>query len=176
MNIQMSIKSTRPPIVDDFAILHGSLAPKGCVVRLNGATVARRDGTARVFAHESDLMNAIDQAEIRSGHILVLRSGFDLSNVMRALMSNGLGHVSVIAEDRYDGPHQSPVISGISPTAAQGGAIGLVKDDDVIRIDIEKRQLDVLSNVTKRQEASPSIKKAFGPSQKYQAMFNSDDA
>lgn len=96
---------------------------------------------------------------------------------MKSLDDHGLGHIVVICEDRFEGTRLGPVISDINPPAAQGGPFGKVKDDDVIRIDIESRRIDVLSQASKNDQDGQNktkqgpIKNKFAPTEKYAAIL-----
>jgi dihydroxy-acid dehydratase len=152
----------------DFAILHGSLSPAGCVIRLNGLDEDHREGTARVFATTKGAVDAIWASEIRMGHIIVLRSGVGLDAVISALNANGLSQAVVIAEDRFDGDCFGPVVSGLGAT----GPVAGLQDDDVIRIDIAGRRIDVLNDMAGRASAHVRPQKTFGPLAKYAAMVS----
>jgi dihydroxy-acid dehydratase len=158
---------TGPVSRQDFAILHGSLAPAGCVIRLNGLDEAHREGTARIFATTEAAVDAIWASQLRMGHVITLRSGIDLKAVIAALNANGLSQALVIAEDRFDGDCFGPVVSGV----AAHGPIATLQDDDVIRIDIEGRRIDVLIDHASRAPAAKP-QKTFGPLAKYAAMVS----
>jgi len=164
--------STGPAPRVDFAILHGTLAPAGCVIRLNGLDEDHREGTARVFASTASAIEAIWASELRMGHVVVLRAGIDIDAVIEALNANGLSQAVVIAEDRFNGTCLGPVVSGITPNSAAGGPIAALLDDDVIRVDIIGRRIDVLNDLAARAPKGARQQKMFGPLAKYAAMVS----
>lgn len=165
----------RPKV--EFAILHGNLSPLGCVIRLNCSATHNIEGTARVFDTQDDVLSAINSGDIRLGHVLILTSRFDVAAIAKALNIGGLSHVTLVCEERFDGTHQGIVVSNISPNAKAGGPIGRVKTDDIIRIDIEARQINLLSRIAANTPTEPALsgKKSFAPLDKYTAMLKSHE-
>ena len=135
-----------------LAILRGSLAPGGCVIKISGQTKRMHNGLARVFEREEDAFQAIKEGRIQPGDVMVLRyegpkggPGMrEMQLVTGALQGSGLGEtVALITDGRFSGATRGFVIGHIVPEAAEGGPIAAVKEGDVITIDVDKRRLDI---------------------------------
>lgn len=135
-----------------MAILYGSLAPQGAVVKQSAVSenMRRFSGKARVFNSEEDAMKSIMDKDIKPGEVIVIRyEGPKGGPGMREMLSPtaaivGLGlsdKVALITDGRFSGGTQGPCIGHISPEAASGGVIALVKNGDTIEIDIPRRRL-----------------------------------
>jgi len=128
-------------------------------------------GRARVFNSEEEAMDAIMNSRIKHGDVVVIRyEGPKGGPGMREMLSPtaaiaGMGlekSVALITDGRFSGGTRGPCIGHISPEAALGGPIGLLKEKDKIKIDIPKRRIDVLlsaSELKKRKKAFKPIKK-----------------
>ncbi len=138
-----------------IAVLKGSLAPEGAIVKQSAINPAMRyhKGKAKVFECEEDLKEAILSNTIDEGNVLVVRyEGPKGSPGMREmsipaaiLMGMGLGDsVAIITDGRYSGATRGPFIGHVCPEAIEGGPIAIVNDGDVIEIDIDNRQLNLL--------------------------------
>ena len=138
-----------------IAILSGNIAPKGAVVKQSGVSEAmmKFEGVARCFDAEELAMAAIMEGKIKSGDCVVIRyegpkGGPGMREMLAptaAIMGMGLGDsVALITDGRFSGGTRGPCIGHISPEAAQGGPIALVKDGDIIRLDIPNRRLELL--------------------------------
>jgi dihydroxy-acid dehydratase len=138
-----------------IAVLFGSIAPKGAVVKQSGvsAPMMRFEGTARCFNAEELAMAAIMEGRIKSGDVVVIRyegpkGGPGMREMLAptaAIMGMGLGDsVALITDGRFSGGTRGPCIGHISPEAADGGPIALVEDGDRILLDIPNRKLDLL--------------------------------
>ncbi len=138
-----------------IAILSGNIAPKGAVVKQSGVSAAMMnfEGTARCFDAEELAMAAIMEGKIVSGDVVVIRyegpkGGPGMREMLAptaAIMGMGLGDsVALITDGRFSGGTRGPCIGHISPEAAEGGPIGLVKDGDRILLDIPNRRLELL--------------------------------
>jgi len=138
-----------------IAVLRGSLAPQSAVVKpvavLPGMMV--HEGPARVFDSEEKAGKAILQSQISPGDIVVVRYAGPkggpgmpcLYGSLWLLKSKGLeGSVALVTDGRLSGTIRGAAIGHVSPEAAEGGPIALLKDGDRIRIDIPGRKLDVL--------------------------------
>jgi dihydroxy-acid dehydratase len=138
-----------------IAVLRGSLAPEGAVVKQSA--VSKRmltfKGRAKVFNSEESAMKAILAKKIKSGDCVVIRyEGPKGGPGMREMLSPtaaiaGMGlsdSVALITDGRFSGGTRGPCIGHVSPEAMEGGPIAIVKDGDMIRIDITKRKLDLL--------------------------------
>jgi dihydroxy-acid dehydratase len=135
-----------------LAILHGNLAPDGCVVKLAGYTRRKQTGPARVFECEEDAMEAVRTNAIKPGDVVVIRNegpaggpGMrEMLAVTAALVGEGLGEeVALITDGRFSGATRGLMAGHVAPESVRGGPIGLVRDGDVITLDVTARRLDV---------------------------------
>jgi dihydroxy-acid dehydratase len=165
-----------------FAILRGSLAPGGCVVKLAGHDRVRHDGPARVFDGEEAAYAAVAAGQIKAGDVVVIRNegprggpGMrEMLQVTGALVGAGLSDdVALITDGRFSGATHGFMVGHICPEAADAGPIGLLRDGDPIRIDVATRTLDVLADLTGRTPAPRSAKKLIGVMRKYAASVAS---
>ena len=138
-----------------IAVLYGSLAPGGAVVKQSGVEpeMLRHRGPARVFEGEEDLREELLADKIRPGDVLVIRNegprggpGMrELSIPAAVLVGLGLGSsVAMVTDGRFSGGSRGPCIGHVVPEAYEGGPIALVQDGDEIEIDIPARRLDLL--------------------------------
>jgi dihydroxy-acid dehydratase len=135
-----------------LAILRGTLAPDGCVVKLAGHERRLHAGPARVFDSESACYDAVRSQQIKSGDVVVIRyegpvggPGMqEMLSVTAALVGEGLGDsVALITDGRFSGGTHGLMIGHIAPEAALGGPIGLVEENDEIVIDVDRKALDL---------------------------------
>jgi dihydroxy-acid dehydratase len=135
-----------------LAILRGNLAPDGCVVKLSGRESYHHRGPARVFDSEEDCFAAVKEGKIRDGDVVVIRyegpaggPGMrEMLQVTAALMGEGLGNtVALITDGRFSGATHGLNVGHISPEAARGGPIAVVREGEAIDIDVESRRLTV---------------------------------
>ena len=137
-----------------IAVLKGNLAPEGSVVKRSavGADMMVHKGKARVFDCEEDALNAIYGGKINPGEVVVIRyegpkggPGMrEMLNPTSAIMGSGLGHcVALITDGRFSGATRGAAIGHVSPEAAVGGPIALVKEGDIIEIDIPANRISV---------------------------------
>ena len=137
-----------------MAILYGNLAPDGAVVKQSAVSknMLRFEGKSRVFDSEEDAMKAILNKRINKGEVIVIRyEGPKGGPGMREMLSPtssivGMGlanDVALITDGRFSGGTKGPCIGHISPEAAVGGPIAIVKERDVISIDIPRRKLEL---------------------------------
>ena len=137
-----------------LAILYGNLAPKGAVVKQTAVVegMLKFKGKARVFDCEEDAHQAILSGKINKGNVVVIRyEGPKGGPGMREMLAPtsaicGLGlseSAALITDGRFSGGTRGPCIGHISPEAADGGPIALVKDGDYILIDIPNRRIDL---------------------------------
>ena len=134
-----------------LAILRGSLAPEGCVVKIAGDERTYHRGPARVFEREEDAMHAVETGAIRSGDVVVIRyegpkggPGMrEMLGVTGAIVGAGLGaDVALITDGRFSGATHGLMVGHVAPEAAVGGPIGLLREGDEITIDVDVRRLD----------------------------------
>ena len=135
-----------------LAILRGSLAPDGCVVKLAGHERLNFRGTARVFESEEDCFAAVKARTIKAGDVVVIRyegpaggPGMrEMLHVTAALVGEGLGEeIALITDGRFSGATHGLMVGHIAPEAFRGGPLAAVRDGDEIVIDVENRRLDL---------------------------------
>ncbi len=143
-----------------FAILRGSLAPEGCVVKLAGHDRSRHEGPARVFDGEEQAFAAVQAGAIRPGDVVVIRyegprggPGMrEMLAVTAALVGRGLGDsVALVTDGRFSGATRGLMAGHVAPEAALGGPIAYVREGDVVRFDIAARRLDVDADLAARR-------------------------
>jgi len=162
-----------------IAILKGNLAPKGCVVKQSAVSkkMMKFRGKARVFDSEEKAMQAVMAGGIKPGHVVVIRyEGPKGGPGMREMLSatsaiTGMGlsdSVALITDGRFSGGTQGPCVGHISPEAMEGGPIGLVKEGDVISIDIPARKItlevgakELKARAKKWRQPAPKIKHGY---------------
>jgi dihydroxy-acid dehydratase len=138
-----------------LAVLKGSLAPNGAIVRITTvpSSMFNFKGKAKVFDREEDAVKAIYNGDLGKGRVIVIRyegpkGGPGMREMImspEALRHMGLDeHVALVTDGRFSGATRGPAIGHVSPEAAEGGPIAVVKDDDEILIDIVNRKLELL--------------------------------
>jgi dihydroxy-acid dehydratase len=146
-----------------LAILTGNIAPLGSVVKQSAVLpeMMRHEGPARVFDGEEAAYKAITGGEIREGDVVVIinegpKGGPGMREMLQPTASlAGLGldsSVALLTDGRFSGASRGAAIGHISPEAARGGAIGLVRDGDIIRIDIPARSIELAVSREELQE------------------------
>ena len=156
-----------------LAILHGNLAPLGAVVKISGVdeSVFEFEGTARVYEREEDAMKGIETDEVIAGDVVVIRNegpkgGPGMREMLAPtslLVGKGLGKsCALITDGRFSGGTRGLCIGHICPEAPEGGIIGLIKTGDKIKIDINKRTINLLV----AQEELEQRKRNFVPVKK----------
>src|SRR6187200_1693882 len=148
------VRDISNPIKKDshLVVMYGNLAPEGAVAKISGKEGLRFTGTARVFDGEERATAAILAGKVKPGDVVVIRNegprgGPGMREMLSptgAIMGRGLGDkVALITDGRFSGGSHGFVVGHISPEAALGGPIGLLRDGDVIRIDAVKRRMEV---------------------------------
>ena len=136
-----------------ISILKGSMAPEGAVVKTAGFDLAEFTGPAKVFERETAAMEALTKGEIKAGDVVVIRyegpkGGPGMREMLAltgAIKGAGLGKdVLLLTDGRFSGGTTGLCIGHIAPEAADGGPIALVRDGDLIRVDIQARSLELL--------------------------------
>ncbi len=136
-----------------IAILRGSLAPKGAVVKLAGIELDVFEGPARVFDGEQGALEALFAHQIRHGDVVVIRTegpkggpGMrEMLQITAAIKGAGLGKdVLLITDGRFSGGTTGLCIGHVCPESEDGGPIGAVEEGDRIRVDVGARSLDLL--------------------------------
>lgn len=161
------------PIEDPYsetgglAALKGNLAPSGSIVKRSAVCdeMLVHEGPARVFDCEEDAISAIKDGKIVAGDVVVIRyegpkggPGMrEMLNPTSAIAGMGLGEsVALITDGRFSGASRGASIGHVSPEAAVGGPIALVKEGDLIRININEKTLDMVvseDELEKRRKA-----------------------
>jgi dihydroxy-acid dehydratase len=170
-----------------LAILRGSLAPDGCVVKLAGHERRLHRGPARVFDSEAACYDAVRAQRIGPGDVVIIRyegpvggPGMqEMLSVTAALVGEGLGdEVALITDGRFSGGTHGLMIGHVAPEAALGGPIALVKEGDPITIDVDARRVDLelpADELASRLQAwsAPAPRYTRGVMAKYAALVSS---
>jgi dihydroxy-acid dehydratase len=134
-----------------FGILYGNLAPEGCVAKLAGHGEFKFTGPARVFESEDDCFRAVQSRQIEAGEVIVIRNegprggpGMrEMLAVTAALVGQGLDtSVALMTDGRFSGATYGFMVGHVSPEAAWGGPIALLRDGDTITVDVDARRVD----------------------------------
>jgi len=148
-----------------ISILKGTLAPEGAVVKTAGFDLESFTGPARVFEREAEAMQALTDGKIAAGDVVVIRyegpkggPGMrEMLAITAAIKGAGLGKdVLLLTDGRFSGGTTGLCIGHIAPEATDGGPIALVRDSDLIRVDIASRTLELLvepEELERRKEA-----------------------
>jgi dihydroxy-acid dehydratase len=167
-----------------FAILRGSLAPEGSVVKLAGHARRKHTGPARVFDSEEACFAAVQKREIKAGDVVVIRyegpkggPGMrEMLGVTGALVGQRLDDSVVLLTDgRFSGATHGFMVGHIAPEAYVGGPIAFVKDGDQITIDVDTRRMDVAADLDARRAGwkAPAPRYKRGVMAKYAASVSS---
>lgn len=168
-------------------VLYGNLAPEGAVAKISGKEGESFSGPAIVFENEMECMTGIREGKVKAGQVLVIRNegpkgGPGMPEMLKptsALIGAGLGDkVALITDGRFSGGTHGFVVGHVSPEAALGGPIALVKNGDRITIDAVNNtiQLEVdTKELTERKEnwVAPPLKVKTGILYKYAQQVNS---
>jgi dihydroxy-acid dehydratase len=167
-----------------FAILRGNLAPEGCVLKLAGHDRHLHVGPARVFDGEEATFAAVQAGKIQAGDVVVIRyegprggPGMrEMLGVTAAIIGRGLGDsVALVTDGRFSGATYGMMAGHVAPEAERGGPIALVRDGDVVRIDVAARRLDVEADlaVRKAEFVPRPSRRLTGVLGKYAALVSS---
>ena len=165
-------------------ILYGNLAKGGSVAKISGKEGEEFEGTARVFDGEKDFIEGIASGKVKAGDVVVIRfigpkgaPGMpEMLKPTGAIIGAGLGKsVALITDGRFSGGTHGFVVGHITPEAYEGGLIALVKDDDIIRIDVKKNKITLKvskEEIKKRRKKwkQPELKATSGILYKYARM------
>jgi len=174
-----------------LAILRGNLAPNGCVVKTAGVAdkMLRHTGPAVIFDSQEDACEGILAGKVRAGDVVVIRhegpkGGPGMQEMLSPtsyIMGAGLGDsVALVTDGRFSGGTRGACIGHVSPEAAVGGPIGLLKNGDIIDIDIPKNKISVRLTEAelaerKRSWKVPTPRITRGCLAKYASMATSAD-
>ena len=151
---QQVIQPIEKPVLPrgHLRILRGNLAPDGAVAKITGKEGERFSGPAKVFDSEEDMLHGLEQGQIAKGSVVVIRyegpkGGPGMPEMLTptsAIMGAGLGKdVALLTDGRFSGGSHGFIIGHITPEAAEGGPIGLLRDGDRITIDAARCEIAV---------------------------------
>ncbi|MCM8818779.1 MAG: dihydroxy-acid dehydratase [Candidatus Omnitrophica bacterium] len=151
-----------------IAILKGSLAPDGAVVKQSAVkeTMMKFKGKAIVFDSEESAMKAVIEGKIKEGVVVIRYEGpkggpgmREMLSITSAISGKGLDEkVALITDGRFSGGTRGPCIGHISPEAAEGGPIAYVKNGDIIEIDIPERKIELKVDKREMEKRKKEIK------------------
>jgi dihydroxy-acid dehydratase len=183
---QEVIRPLSNPIKRDggLAILRGSLAPEGSVVKLAGHERLLHRGPARVFDSEEAAFEAVQGRKIQSGDVVVIRyegpkggPGMrEMLAVTGALVGQGLSEsIALVTDGRFSGATHGLMVGHVAPEAAHGGPIAFLRNGDVITLDVRARRLDVEANLEERRKLweAPQPRYTTGVMAKYAKLVRS---
>jgi dihydroxy-acid dehydratase len=170
-----------------LVILHGNIAPEGCVVKISGHERLTHRGPARIFESEEAAMTAVTSKQIKAGDVVVIRNegpkggpGMrEMLGVTAAIVGEGLGDsVALLTDGRFSGATRGLMIGHVSPEAALGGPIAALHEGDTIHIDIKQQTLEVeLNDATLKHRLAewkvPKPRYPTGVFAKYGALVHS---
>jgi dihydroxy-acid dehydratase len=185
---QKIIHSIKNPIKQNghIQILYGNLAEEGAVAKITGKEGELFTGPARVFEDENTATEGI-RSEVKPGDVIVIRNNGpkgapgmpEMLKPTGAVMGAGLGKdVALITDGRFSGGSHGFVVGHITPEAYEGGLIGLIKDGDMITIDIKKNRIDVSLTeqeieARRKQWKRPDFGEVSGYLKKYRNLVSS---
>lgn len=150
-----------------YAILAGSLAPDGAVTKIANESRMHHKGPARCFDSEQEGAQAVRDGRITTGDVVVLRyegpvggPGMpEMTALTGAIVGAGLGgEVAVVTDGRFGGGTKGLCIGHVAPEAALGGPLALVRDGDLIDIDVENGRMDVLVSAEELEQRRASFR------------------
>jgi dihydroxy-acid dehydratase len=165
-----------------IVVLKGNLAPDGALIKVAGLKSLVFEGRARVFDSEEACAEVVKQKNYKAGEILVIRyegpkggPGMrEMLGITALLYGQGMGEkVALLTDGRFSGATRGMMVGYVSPEAAVGGPLALVRDGDRIRIDAAAGTLDVLvakSEFSKRKAKLPKRAPLSGVLEKYAAL------
>ena len=164
-----------------YAIIYGNVAPDGAVIKLVGHDTARFEGPARVFDSEEGAFDAVQAGAINEGDVIVIRyegpkggPGMrEMLQVTAALKGRGMKNVALITDGRFSGASYGFVAGHVSPEAAVGGPIALLRDGDLISMDVVARSIDTSADLRSRRATPPSKQAPVGAFAKYAVLVAS---
>ena len=152
-----------------LAVLYGNLAKDGCVIKTSGVAPEcyEFEGLAKTFDSEEDAMKALENDEIKEGDVIVIRyegpkGGPGMREMLAPtslLVGKGLGKkCALITDGRFSGATRGICVGHICPEAANGGMIALIENGDKIRIDINKRLIELCVDDSELEERRKNLK------------------
>ena len=166
-----------------LGILYGNIAPEGSVIKISAVDESCYEfvGTAKTFDSEEEAMEALENDKIKEGDVIVIRyegpkGGPGMREMLAPtslLVGKGLGtKAALITDGRFSGGTRGICVGHICPEAANGGVIALIKDGDKIRIDINKRLLDLMVSDEELVERRKSLKEFVSKAKGYLAKYS----
>jgi dihydroxy-acid dehydratase len=185
------VRPAKDPFQPDggLAVLRGSLAPNGAVVKTPGIETLRFDGRARVFECEEDCFAAVTDRKVEKGDVLIIRNegprggpGMrEMLAVTAAIKGAGLGRdVVLVTDGRFSGATFGACVAHTAPEAWDGGPIALVRDGDGILLDVPQRRLELAVDDAELQRRRADWKRrapnyTTGALAKYAALVSGAD-
>jgi dihydroxy-acid dehydratase len=184
---QTTIRKKDNPLYksDALAVVYGSLAPNGAVIKAAAASqdLMIHKGPAIVFESPEDAASRIDDPSlgITPNHVMVLRNGGPIGAGMpesgslpipKYLSKNGVKDMVRVSDARMSGTAYGTVVLHCSPEAAAGGPIALVKDGDIIELNVEERRIDLLVEDTEFERRRKALKPVDLPSRGWRRLHN----
>ncbi|SJM69390.1 Dihydroxy-acid dehydratase [Brevundimonas diminuta 3F5N] len=182
---QQVVTSMDAPVMarGSYAVIYGDVAPEGAVIKLTGHKVDRFEGPAAVFDCEEDAFHAVQDGSVGEGDVIIIRyegpkggPGMrEMLQVTAALKGRKVENVALLTDGRFSGASYGFVAGHVSPEAAVGGPIALIRDGDPIVIDVTNRRIDVLVDLeARRADFAPNrVRPAQGVFAKYRAAVAS---
>jgi dihydroxy-acid dehydratase len=176
------VKRTPITRTGGLVVLKGNLAPHGALIKVAGLKSLQFEGRARVFDSEEACTEVVRRKNYQEGEVLVIRyegpkggPGMrEMLGVTALIYGQGMGEkVALLTDGRFSGATRGMMIGYASPEAAAGGALALVKDGDVIRIDAARGTMDVMvshAELRKRKARAPKRAQLSGVLEKYAAL------
>jgi dihydroxy-acid dehydratase len=165
-----------------LAVLKGNLAPKGALIKVAGLKSLVFEGPARVFDSEEDCAAVVRERRYKEGEVLVIRyegprggPGMrEMLGITALLYGQGVGEkVALVTDGRFSGATRGMMIGYVSPEAAAGGPLALLRNGDMIRIDAARGVLQTQANLKKRKAKPPRRPRLSGVLEKYAAQVGS---
>ncbi len=152
-----------------LAVLYGNLAKDGCVIKTSGVAPEcyEFEGLAKTFDSEEDAMKALENDEIKEGDVIVIRyegpkGGPGMREMLAPtslLVGKGLGKkCALITDGRFSGATRGICVGHICPEAANGGTIALIENGDKIKIDINKRLIELCVEASELEDRRKNLK------------------
>ena len=180
---QKVVRSFTSPVISrgSYAVIYGDIAPDGAVIKLAGHAIERFEGPARVFDGEEAAFEAVQAGAINEGDVIVIRyegpkggPGMrEMLQVTAALKGRAYQNIALITDGRFSGASYGFVAGHVSPEAANGGPIALLRDGDVIAIDVAARFINVDADLSTRRAEPPTRPAPVGAFAKYAALVAS---
>jgi dihydroxy-acid dehydratase len=162
-------------------VLKGNLAPDGALIKVAGLKSLTFEGRARVFDSEEGCAEVVRKKNYKAGDVLVIRyegpkggPGMrEMLGVTALIYGQGMGEkVALLTDGRFSGATRGMMVGYVSPEAAAGGALALVRNGDRITIDAARGKLDLMvpAGELRKRKASAPKRSLSGVLQKYEAL------